>query len=396
MPPLVLSSMIEDSQALGFSEFQTQFHINVQHRALQFDSALQEIINFALRSQGPDVSQIGSTWLGSLTGMAALRMFRADELELIGGQEVFLPASWASSNLIGVEDTYAIPWLADVRFLIYRRDILALAGIDETKAFIDAEAFEDTLARLQSAGIENILALSTIDNLIIHAASWIWGSGGAYRTPDHRHLTLTDPKTLAGLQQFYSLNRYVTAAARSLSMDDCTELFFRGGAAVVLTGYKQFAKNIQKLPPDIPQEAIAFAPVPGVPVVGGSSLAIWLHSYQEDSALKLVRHLVSRDVQWNLFRYAGELPTRLDVLACEPFSSDRFLRVVVQSLKTGRPFQSSRKWAVVGIHLKPAMRTLFSDLYENPDIEIKLEVARRFTDLQKSIEQSLLRTHPFF
>ena len=86
MPPLVLSSMIEDSQALGLSEFQTQFHTNVQHRALQFDTALQEIINFALRSQGPDVSQIGSTWLGSLTGMAALRMFRADELELFGGR----------------------------------------------------------------------------------------------------------------------------------------------------------------------------------------------------------------------------------------------------------------------------------------------------------------------
>jgi multiple sugar transport system substrate-binding protein len=395
MPPLVLSSMIEDSQTLRLREFQTRSHIKVQHRYIPFDLALSEFLNFALQSQGPDVSQIGSTWLGSLTGMAALRMFRTDEVASFGGRDAFLPASWESSQLIDVEDVYAIPWFNDVRFLAYRRDLLDQARVDETKAFINAEAFEDTLARLQSAGVENVLALSTVDNIILHVAPWIWGADGAFRTLDHRHLTLTDPKTLTGIQQFYRLNRYIAATARNLSMDDCTELFCQGGAAVVLTGYKQLVKNMQKLPPDVPLEAIAIAPVPGVPVIGGSSLVIWLHSYQEDSAVKLVQHLVSPEVQWSLFRNGGELPARVDVLAGEPFSNDRFLQVVVHSLKTGRSFQSSRKWAVIGIHLKPAMRTLFVDLYENPDLDIKIEVARRFSDLQKSIEQSLLRTHPF-
>ena len=396
MPPLVLSSMIEDSQALCLSEFQTRSHFNVQHRYIHFDLALPEFLNFALESQGPDVSQIGSTWLGSLTGMTALRMFRAEEVALFGGRDAFLPAAWESSRLIDVEDVYAIPWLGDVRFLVYRRDILDKAGIDETKAFVNAEACEDTLARLQSAGVENVLALSTVDNLILHVTCWIWGAGGAFRTPDHRHLTLSDPKTLSGIHQFYQLNRYIAPAARNLGMEDCTGLFCQGGAAVVLTGYRQFAKNIQNLPPDIPLEAIAFAPVPGVPIIGGSSLVIWLHSYQEEAAVKLVQHLVSPEVQWRLFQTAGELPTRADVLASEPFSSDRFLQVVVQSLKTGRPFQSSRKWAVIGIHLKPALRQLYADLYENPDLDLKSEVARRFSDLENTIEESLLRTHPLF
>jgi ABC-type glycerol-3-phosphate transport system substrate-binding protein len=179
-----------------------------------------------------------------------------------------------------------------------------------------------------------------------------------------------------------------------MNMRKCTELFCQGGAAVVITPFSPFWENMKKLRRGISPDMVALAPVPGVPFIGGSSLVIWLHSYKEEAAVKLVRHLVSPTVQWSMFQNAGESPTRADMLASEPFTTDRFLHVVVHSLKTGRPFHSSRKWAVIEIQLSPALSGLFAELEENPDLDLKIAITRHFSYMQKSIEQSMLRTHP--
>ena len=135
MPPLILSSMIGDAQALNLSEFKVDPRVYVRHRYLDWSSALTELMDFAIESQGPDISQIASSWLGSLTGLIALRMFRAAEIESLGGMDAFLSSAWESSTLLGVEDIYAIPWLTDVNVIAFRRDLLAKAKVDETTAF---------------------------------------------------------------------------------------------------------------------------------------------------------------------------------------------------------------------------------------------------------------------
>jgi multiple sugar transport system substrate-binding protein len=388
--------MLGDVSALGLNEFKAKFHIVVQPKILPWESALSELMNIALESQGPDVSQIGTTWLGSLTGMVALRMFRESEVDLFGGKHVFLPTAWEGTTLLGVDDIYAIPWITDVHLVAYRCDLLENAKIDETTAFINADAFEDTLARLQSSGVDMPLAMSTVDDVLYNLVSWVRGAGGTFRTPNHRHLTLTDPNTLTGIRQFYQLHRYITPGARGLSTPQSTDLFVQGKAAVALTTYANIKNYLQRSSSPIKLETIALAPIPGVPFIGGSSLVIWLHSYQEDLAVKLIQHLVSFEVQSNIFLNTGELPARAELFTTKPFTTDRLLQAVAQSIRTGQAFQSSRKWAVIEIRLNPALSVIWDELFENPDFNLKRDINQRFADVQKSIEQSLLRTHPLF
>lgn len=394
MPPLILSSMIGDDQALNLNEFKAKFHLFVQHRYLPWDSALSELMNVALQSQGPDISQIGSTWLGSLTGMIALRMFREAEIDLFGGKNAFLASAWESSALLNLEDVYAIPWITDVRVIAYRRDILEKVGVDEAMAFKDADAFENTLAKLQSSGVQMPFAMSTVDDVLYNLVSWVWGAGGDIRTLDHRHLTLTDPNTITGIKRYYQLHRYFAPEARNLNPSQSAELFIQGKAAITLTSYANLRKIINKSSSAVNIDTVALAPIPGVPIIGGSSLVIWLHSYQDDGAVKLIQHLVSPETQKNLFINTGELPVLADLYSTRFFNSDRFLRTVVLSLKRGKVFQSSRKWAVIEIRLHPALSGMWSDLFDNPDINLEKEIGVRFTGVQKSIEQALLRTHP--
>jgi ABC-type glycerol-3-phosphate transport system substrate-binding protein len=240
------------------------------------------------------------------------------------------------------------------------------------------------------------LAMSTVDDVLYNLVSWVRGAGGTFRTPNHRHLTLTDPNTLTGIRQFYQLHRYITPGARGLSTPQSTDLFVQGKAAVALTTYANIKNYLQRSSSPIKLETIALAPIPGVPFIGGSSLVIWLHSYQEDLAVKLIQHLVSFEVQSNIFLNTGELPARAELFTTKPFTTDRLLQAVAQSIRTGQAFQSSRKWAVIEIRLNPALSVIWDELFENPDFNLKRDINQRFADVQKSIEQSLLRTHPLF
>jgi len=388
--------MMGDLNALCLNEFKAKYHIMVQNKVFTWESALSELMNVALQSQGPDVSQIGATWLGSLTGMIALRLFRESEVELFGGKQAFLPSAWEGTTLLGVDDIYAIPWITDVHILAFRRDILENARIDEDTAFHNAEAFENTLARLQSSGVKMPLAMSTEDDVLYNLVSWVWGAGGTFRTENHRHLTLTDPKTISGIRQYYQLHKYLPPGSRGLSTAQATALFVQGKAAIALTTYAHLKNQVEQSPTPINLETISLAPVPGVPFIGGSSLVIWLHSYQEDSAVKLVQHLVSPEVQKNIFLNTGELPARAEIFTSKPFTTDRFLQTVAHSIRTGRAFQSSRKWAVIEIRLNPALSVIWDELFIDPDFDLKKDITQRFADVQKSIEQSLLRTHPLF
>jgi ABC-type glycerol-3-phosphate transport system substrate-binding protein len=240
------------------------------------------------------------------------------------------------------------------------------------------------------------LAMSTVDDVLYNLVSWVWGAGGTFRTENHRHLTLTDPKTITGIRQYFQLHQYLAPGSRGLGMSQATDLFVQGKAAIALTTYAHLKNQVQQSSTPVNLETIALAPVPGVPFIGGSSLVIWLHSYQEDSAVKLVQHLVSPEVQRNIFLNTGELPARAELFATRPFTTDRLLQTVTHSLRIGRAFQSSRKWAVIEIRLNPALSVLWDELFENPDFDINRDITQRFADVQKSIEQSLLRTHPLF
>jgi multiple sugar transport system substrate-binding protein len=75
-------------------EFRAETGIRVRLRLLSWDTAWSDLIKVALYGDGPDVSEIGSTWIGDLVAMTALRAFDAQNISALGGASYFLPTSW--------------------------------------------------------------------------------------------------------------------------------------------------------------------------------------------------------------------------------------------------------------------------------------------------------------
>src|SRR5687767_6905161 len=80
--------------------FEQQHHIHVNVSGLSWDRGWEGIAKYGIYRHGPDVSSIGTSWIGSLAGMDALRPFSSQEVLSMGGADAFFEASWQSGFLV--------------------------------------------------------------------------------------------------------------------------------------------------------------------------------------------------------------------------------------------------------------------------------------------------------
>ena len=203
MTDIALSCMIEPS-VLQLPSFEAKQHVQVGLRHMDWRDAWDRLLRVALDGQGPDISEIGSTWLGSLIDMNALRPLEAWS-QAFGQPDRFFPAArWAITKPRD-NRIWAIPFLTDTRAIFYRRDHLAKAGLDEAAAFQSPAALVDTLQRLQNYGFDVPWAMPTCQRDVVYGvAPFIWTAGGHFRTQDGRHFCLCEPESLAGLRAFFA------------------------------------------------------------------------------------------------------------------------------------------------------------------------------------------------
>lgn len=104
--------------------------IKVKITSLDWGSAWQKITTAAISSDAPDVVQLGSTWVGSITSMGANLDLKPMAAQ-INAQKMFVPAAWSTTGVVGSGQVHAIPWLMDVRALYYRTDVFKKLGLSQ-------------------------------------------------------------------------------------------------------------------------------------------------------------------------------------------------------------------------------------------------------------------------
>jgi multiple sugar transport system substrate-binding protein len=328
--------------------------------------------------------------LGSLVSMQALTPFTQRELEMLGGSQTFTSVAWETSTPPGEMQPFAIPWIADTRLIVYRRDLLAKAGINETSAFTSHEALINTLTQLKNWGYACPWAMPTSEEVLHNLAPWVWAQGGNFRTTDRRHLSLTTPQALKGMQQFYELHQFIVPSAQNLSNYGTVTSFLSGESAIVLVSQDLLPRMVYHELPAFGVENVGAAVVPGIPFIGGSGLVIWQHAFQRDIALQLIRFLTSQSNQSRLLEHLFQIPVRRDVLESEQFTQHRLFKALSVSLAKGRSFQSSYQWGTVESRLLPVFNQLWQDLFANPELDLKTELSNRMNEISSRIEKNLL------
>jgi multiple sugar transport system substrate-binding protein len=369
------------------AEFEARHHIHVKLRLLTWDTAWSELVKMALYNDGPDISEVGSTWLGDLTAMNALHAFASEEITQLGRATRFLPAAWQGCQLPEQAEVWAIPWLVGARLVFYRRELLLRAGVDEDTAFTSPEHFERTLHRLQERQVPVpwIVPTGHTHTTLLNASSWVWAAGGDFIAPNGKRILIAQHQAIAGLRNYFALGRYVPAALRQLdALQPDVQFLQHNDTAVTIGGPWLFHFLGGAL-----RENVGLSLPPGAPFLGGSHLVIWNHSRKQDLAFRLIRFLTQTDTQIKYAQRIGLLPAVAEAFSEEPFTTDRLWQSAAQAVKAGRTVPITRTWGLMEDRLAAEFASVWQAFFDNPSLDLVTVLAHRLEPLAKRLDQVL-------
>jgi len=374
-----------DSLERSLQELASQTGVKYHSQFLTWGNAWTELVRVALYGHGPDVSEIGTTWVGDLVGMNSLHPFSHTEIETIGGADTFLKGAW-QSGLVGQDNqVWSIPWLADTRLIYYRRDLLAKAGISEAGAFASHTAIKDTLQKLVDFGIPlPFIIPTTASRMCLQVlASFVWGGGGDFIDLEGKKTLLNLPQTRAGFYQYFELVKYLVPSAHNIVDNDSDVMYRENEAAVTFSGpwmlrYPGTNPNVIK------NTGITFPP--GVPFVGGTNLVVWKHSRNTREALNLIRMLTSKKEQIFYSHSIGMLPVRQDVLSDPETAGDPLYKALSLGFQRGRAFRMFHLWGLVEDRLTNVIGAIWQELLLHPESDLQAVVDKRLAALARQLD----------
>lgn len=349
--------------------FEERFSARVNIQILNWEAGWSSLTRMGLYQHGPDVSEIGATWICSLIAMNVLRYFSSEEIELLGDSDTFLPEAWKTCTLDGYPNIWSIPWLRDATIIHYRKDYLQRAGIDETQAFASPAQWLETIYTLRENGFILPLALPSQRDLELQLhviASFVWGQGGEFVTPDGKQALFHQPEALTGIRQYFQLYRAQPPEGLNiLEQVGLFNAFHNGTAASITAGQWLYPKTFQPHPKLL--DNWGAVRLPGVPFVGGSNLVIWKHSRQPELALQLIRHLIDTEVCANYGQKIGYFPARTQAHSHTPFLIPVIDRAMMDTFSVGRTFPVVPLWGMIEERFTSALAEVWQRMQGNPE-----------------------------
>lgn len=305
----------------------------------------------------PDVVEIGNTWSPTFTNVGAFSDI-SDIHEELGGDKL-LPSFVEVGKVDGAN--YAEPYYFGSRYIFYRKDIWAAAGLSVPTTL---EEFNESAAALKTAG-QSGFYIGGEDWR--NGVSWIFANGGdlAKKDGDTWASSLSDPKTIAGLEQLQAL--FADASLAPVTEADSTPwVNINNNAAtgapeaatIIAPGWAHW--SIGDLTPDPADATKTVATwnddvfgtfvLPGVdggaaPVfAGGSNIAISAASKNQSASRELLKIIFSPEYQ-QMLGENGLGPANLDYASA--LGDDQFAQALVASAADSKLTPAAQGWAAV-------------------------------------------------
>jgi len=305
----------------------------------------------------PDVTEIGNTWSPTFTSVGAFSDV-SDLYNELGGKKLL--QSFVDVGSVDGKQ-YALPYYFGSRYVFYRKDVWAAAGLTVPKTLAE---FNTDAAKLKTAG-QSGFYIGGEDWR--NGISWIFANGGELATKDGKtwKSALSSAKTQAGLKQLQEL--YTSASLAPVTEADSTPWVNINNnastgapeaATIIAPGWAHW--SIGDLAPD-PKDATKTVAtwndstfgtfvLPGLdggvaPVfAGGSNIAISAASKNQSASRDLLKIIFSKDYQ-ELLGKNGLGPANQDYVSS--LGDDQFAKALSASAKDSKLTPAAPGWAAV-------------------------------------------------
>ncbi|GAB3800680.1 sugar ABC transporter substrate-binding protein [Micromonospora zhanjiangensis] len=271
--------------------------------AVPWDAAHQKIANAVAARQTPDVSLVGTTWMGEFAKTGALDRTPDGLID----KASFYPGAWDTTEVKGA--SYGIPWYVETRLIYYRTDLAAKAGItsppknwDELKAM--------ATAMKEKTGAKSGFYLQP-------GKTGSWQSVLPFAWQAGAELTKGDAFNLNSPEMTEALSYYQSFFKEGLSVTDmdpgATEQeFIAGRMGAFISGPWHIGLLKEKGGPAFADKfAVAHMPTgkkAATSFVGGGDLAVFKDGKNRDAAWKFVAWLAKPETQAKWYGLSTDLP----------------------------------------------------------------------------------------
>ncbi|WP_026180892.1 sugar ABC transporter substrate-binding protein [Demetria terragena] len=278
---------------------------------VEWADAHDRLVRAFAGGDGPDVSEIGTTWTPEFAAAGGLTDL-TDKINKSKLGDDLLPALKDSATHENKQ--YGVGWYAGTRGIVYRKDVFAKHKITAPKNWAELQQAVKTL----KAKEPKMLPMPIAGASSYAAAPFIWGAGGGFAEESGGAWkgTLDSPKSQEGLKFYTELATKHGSSSTGASTWKETQLldsFAQGKAAMVIQG-NWTPKTALEQNPSL-KGKIGAMPVPGkdsgmAPTfLGGSNLAVLKTSKKPDAAWQLVQLLTTGELAKKWASQTGYFPS---------------------------------------------------------------------------------------
>jgi multiple sugar transport system substrate-binding protein len=275
--------------------------VTVEVTAVPWDAAHDRISNAIAAKEVPDVSLIGTTWMGEFASGGGL-----DPTPANIDPSIFFEGAWDTTVVDGV--SYGIPWYVETRLLYYRTDLAEASGAtappanwDELKGLAEGYGTEgaDPAIALQAGG----------------QGSWqtfmpfFWQAGGEI-LDESGNFTLDSDACVEALTYYDSFFEEGLAPTAALEPGALETGFASGEIGSFISGPWMIG-IVNDAGADPATWTVAHQPTEeaGTSFVGGGNISVFSDSENKTAAWAFVDYLSHPEVQVKWFQTINDLPS---------------------------------------------------------------------------------------
>ncbi len=316
--------------------------VTVEVTAVPWDAAHDRIVNAIAGGEGPDVTMIGTTWMGEFAQLEGI-----DPTPSNFDPSQFFEGAWDTTVVDGT--SYGVPWYVETRLLYYRTDLAEEGGVTEPPATWDD--LKAMAKGVQDAGAEYGINLQPGGT-----GSWqtfmpfFWQAGGEIMDAD-ANFTLDGEPCVEALTFYDSFfEEGLTApAAGDVPLEG---QFANGDVGSFISG--PWMIGIVTDAGAAPETwTVAHQPTEeaGTSFVGGSNLGVLADSDNKQAAWAFVEYLSDPEVQITWYETVKDLPSVQSAWDNEALAGDELLSAFGDQLSDAKAPPAIATWEEVAAEI---------------------------------------------
>lgn len=315
-------------------------NIKVDVQALPWANAHDKLLTAVASKKGPDVIQMGTTWIPEFANAGAL----LDLTSLVDKYPEFKEDQFYAGAVNTTKydgKIVGVPWYTETRVLFYRTDLLKEAGYDQAPR--TWEELRDAAKKLADRG-QGKYGIS-IDMNEQSLAFMFARQNGSKLLDDQNKPLFNQPEFVEAVEYLNGFFKDGSAPV-DLGLDAVQGLGGEGVVPMFISG-PWMINTIKTQAPDL-EGKWAVAPLPAkennISALGGSDLSVFQYTKHQDEALKFIQYMSKPETQIKWMQLTKSLPTNVKAWEDPSLKNDPNYQALQEQLEHSEPMPLLTTW----------------------------------------------------